>query len=243
VETLHWQRPGAVWAMDHSQPPRPIDGYYKEVFAVRDLASGMQLAWTPVADASADEAWPILETLVLQHGAPLVLKSDNGSAFISKCFSAWLDRWQIVPLFSPVRMPRYNGACEAGIGAARCRTQDLAARQGRYLDWSANDLYSAQRWANEFHYPHGLAAGTPAGRFAARRPIELAERDALRSIVVKYEDELNAAYMAGNALTDKLKAVHHRRAVRHALVEQGYLDITRRSIPQPIRSAKCAKIT
>jgi transposase InsO family protein len=244
VETLHWQRPGAVWAIDHSQPPRPIDGYYPQILAVRDLASGMQLAWTPVTDASADEAWPILEALVLEHGSPLVLKSDNGSAFISQRLRAWLDRWQIVPLFSPVRMPRYNGACEAGIGAAKRRTQDLAARHGRHLDWSANDLYAAQLWANESHYPDGLAAGTPAGRFAARPFIDLAERDKFQAAVVQYEDQLNhAACMAGDALTDKLKAAHHRRAVRQVLVELGYLDITKRSIPQPIRSAKCARIT
>ena len=51
--------------------------------------------------------------------------------------------------------------------------------------------------------------------------------------------ELNAAACtAGDVLTDKLLAAHHRRAVRQALVEHGYLDITRRSIPQPIHVAK-----
>jgi transposase len=34
----------------------------------------------------------------------------------------------------------------------------------------------------------------------------------------------------------------HRRAVRRALVEHDYLSINRRSIPQPIRLAKCAGI-
>lgn len=41
------------------------------------------------------------------------------------------------------------------------------------------------------------------------------------------------ACSVGDALTDRLLAVHHRRAVRHAHVEPGYLDITWRSIPQP----------
>ena len=64
VETLHWFRAGSVWAIDHSQPPGPIDGCYGQILAIRDLASGMQLAWTPVADATAAEALPVLEALV-----------------------------------------------------------------------------------------------------------------------------------------------------------------------------------
>jgi transposase InsO family protein len=244
VETLQWQPAGAVWAIDHSEPPRPIDGLYAQILAVRDLASGLQLAWTPVVGATADEALAVLEALAITHGPPLVLKSDNGSAFKSGDFAAWLNRWQVVPLFSPVRMPRFNGACEAGIGAAKRRTEYLAARQGRLLDWTSDDLYAAQLWANLDHYPQGLAAGTPADRFASRPPLDQFARDTFRTAVVQYEQELNRELCtAGLALTDTLRALHHRRAVRRVLVEHGYLDITRRSIPQPLPPAKCAGIT
>jgi transposase InsO family protein len=244
TETLTWKRPGTVWAIDHSQPPHPVDGQYSQILAVRDLASGCQLAWTPVADASVAEALLVLEQLVQQSGPPLVLKSDNGSAFISGEMDQWLDRWQIVPLLSPVRMPRYNGACEAGIGAAKRRTEYLAARQGRYLDWTANDLHAAQDWANEAHYPSGYAAGTAASRFAARIPIWLAERSTFQNAAVQYQSELHrAAASRGELLTRVLSAVHHRRAVRRALVELGYLDINRRIIPQPLPAPKQAKIT
>ena len=141
-------------------------------------------------------------------------------------------------------MPRYNGACEAGIGGMKRRTEILAARQGRFGDWLSDELYAALAWANEDHYPRGWAAGTAASRFAARLPLGEAERDNFRATVVQYEQELYAvACTAGDALTDKLAAACHRRAVRHVLVEQDYLSITRRSIPQPIRLAKCARIT
>jgi transposase InsO family protein len=243
VETLHWRRPGTVWAIDHSEPPRPIDGCYPQILAVRDLANGMQLAWTPVPNATAEEALLVLETLVRTHGPPLVLKSDNGSAFRSEALAAWLERWQIVPLFSPVRMPRFNGACEAGIGAAKRRTEILAARHGRYLDWSADDLYAAQQWANEEHYPRGLAGGTAAERFAIRTPIDQIERDTFHAAVVKFQNQQPPDCTSGEPWTDTQNAVRHRRAVRHALVELAYLDITRRTIPQPLSDAKCARIT
>src|SRR5690606_358509 len=96
---------------------------------------------------------------------PLVLKSDNASAFLSADSAASLARWRLVSLLSPVRMPRYNGACEARIGAAKRRTEIIAAQHGRDDHWSADDLYAAQLWANEASYPGGFAAGTPASRF------------------------------------------------------------------------------
>lgn len=244
VEALHWTRPGAVWAIDHSTPPHPIDGQDRQILAIRDLASGLQLAWTPVAAATAAEALPLLESLVAQYGPPLVLKSDNGSAFISQQFAQRLAAWQVVPLFSPVRMPRYNGACEAGIGGMKRRTERISARFNRPFDWTADDLFAALVWANEEHYPQGLSAGTAASRFAARLPLSTSERDSFRATVVQYEAQYqHEVCIQGQSLTDMLSAICHRRAVRGALVEHDYLSITRRSIPQPFKSAKCARIT
>jgi hypothetical protein len=42
-------------------------------------------------------------------GPPLVLKSDNGSAFASQEVQLLLDRNSVIPLFSPPYWPRYNG--------------------------------------------------------------------------------------------------------------------------------------
>ena len=52
ARVLQWQRPGAVWAMDFAEPSLwgaagvlpPIAGQWPYVLAVRDLASGYQLA-------------------------------------------------------------------------------------------------------------------------------------------------------------------------------------------------------
>ena len=68
---------------------------------VRDLASGYQLAWHPTRTATAEETLPILLSLFDEQGLPLVLKSDNGSAFKSRLLAGMLDDWQIVPLRSP----------------------------------------------------------------------------------------------------------------------------------------------
>jgi transposase InsO family protein len=236
VEELTWTTPGAVWAIDHTQPPQPVDGVYRQILAVRELASGMQLAWTPVLDATAEEAALVLATLFTEHGAPLVLKSDNGSAFISQKFHELLDAWHVTPLFSPPRTPRYNGACEAGIGAGKSRTAYQAARHGRYGDWTSDDLEAARCWANEYHYPHGLAAGTPAARFAARPLIDPALRAAFHATLDCNQHQLQHDHsLSGLDLTDVLRALLTRRAIRCALVEHRLLLTHRRSIPLLIR--------
>lgn len=43
VHELEWTHPGTVWAMDFTEPPLPIDGLYRFVLVVRDLASGYTL--------------------------------------------------------------------------------------------------------------------------------------------------------------------------------------------------------
>jgi transposase InsO family protein len=189
VEELSWTTPGRVWAMDHAQPPAPIDGCYQRVLAVRDLASGMQLAWLAVPDETAETTAAVLRMLFACHGAPLVLKSDNGSAFISQLVYELLAAWEVVPLFSPAQMPQYNGSCEAGIGALKDRTSALAARPTRVLDalgrafegsllWTSDDLEAARRQANEWHRPWGHRGPTRSGVWAARSPITADERAA-----------------------------------------------------------------
>ncbi|HVX15392.1 MAG TPA: transposase family protein, partial [Pirellulales bacterium] len=115
--SLRWTTPGTVWAMDFSEAPRPIDGIYPYLLAVRDLASSYQLLWLPVRTPSADEAIQALRSLLATHEAPLVLKTDNGSAFIAEDTASFLRPFGVNLLFSPPHTPEYNGAIEAGIGS------------------------------------------------------------------------------------------------------------------------------
>jgi hypothetical protein len=52
----------------------------RTIGAVRDLASGVQLACEPIRRADADTTIALLSRLFAEHGPPLVLKSDNGKA-------------------------------------------------------------------------------------------------------------------------------------------------------------------
>ena len=202
METLHWTTPGRVWAMDHAQPPSPIDGCYRRVLAVRDLATGMQLAWLPVLDETAETTAAVLQLLFAWHGPPLVLKSDNGSPFISRLLYDLLAAWEVVPLFSPPQMPEYNGSCEAGIGALKVCAAFLAAIMGHplvnlsgesSLVWTPGDLEAARQQANEFHRPWGHRGPTRSEVWSSRQPITADERAAFSLTLARCHEQVRDA--------------------------------------------------
>ena len=88
--SLRWIRPGAVWAMDFTEPPLPVDDQFGKILVVRDLASGNSLAALPTEEATGTVAADALRALFMAHGAPLVLKSDNGSHFVNDDVEALL---------------------------------------------------------------------------------------------------------------------------------------------------------
>jgi transposase InsO family protein len=55
----------------------------------------------------------VLKTLFAAYGVPLVIKFEDGSAFIAGETSDLLARHGVEKLLSPPGMPRYNGSCEA----------------------------------------------------------------------------------------------------------------------------------
>lgn len=235
---LQWHHVGAVWAVDYAEPPQPIDGVYSALLSVRDLASGRQLAWLPVPQATAEQAAACLEALFHEHGPPLVLKSDNGSPFTADETARLLAVRQVVPLFSPPYTPRYNGACEAGIGSLKTRTHHLAAYDGRPGRWSCEDVEAARRMADEEQYPRRLGGLTAAEAWQGRTPPTADERRRFRDVVAGHEQEIRK--QRGLLLEEDLgrarQASLDRRAVRRALVELGYLSFLRSAITPTLNS-------
>jgi transposase InsO family protein len=190
---LCWTRPGAVWAIDFAQPPQPVEGRFGRLLAVRDLASGAQLLWLPVADESARMARDALAALFAQQGAPLVLKSDNGAGFLAGQVGELLAAWQVWPLRSPPRMPRYNGSCEAGVGSMKARTHHHTARNGRPGHWACDDAEAARLEANQTARPWGPGGPTLEEVWHRRQPLPPEERAAFPDTVGRLGQEAAAA--------------------------------------------------
>jgi transposase InsO family protein len=188
LPVLHWQQPGTVWAIDYAEPPQPLEEGFTDLLAVRDLASGLQLLWLPVAEPTAATTVTALEMLFALYGAPMVLKLDNGAPFVAAVTQELLAAWQVVALYSPPGLPAYNGAIEAGIGALKVRTHYQAARQGRPGEWTCADAEAARQQANQLGRPWGAQGPTPAQRWAQRQPLTAAERAAFQTTLRRLEE-------------------------------------------------------
>lgn len=243
TETLTWHKPGRVWAVDHAHPPAPIDddgGGRAALLSVRDLASGMQVAWQAVADETVETTAVALAALFAEHGPPLVLKSDNGSAFKSEELQTLLGEHGVLWLPSPPRAPWYNGACEAANGHEKRRSAFFAAQRGCDDDWTTADLEHARWQGNWLVRPYGHLGPTHAELWKHRQPIQPLERDQLAEAVAKHRARVLAELSPNDQHHE-----HHvlRQAVRRALLELGLLTITRRSIPLPLNAKKKDRIT
>lgn len=212
---VHWHRPGRVWAMDFSEPPHPIDGAYRYLLHVRDLASHYQLAALPVSNTSAATACGLLRALCLDRAAPIVLKVDNGSALISADLRAWAADAGTQLLHSPPRCPRYNGAIEASIAAITTRVHHAAAAAGHPEWWTCEDLEHARGLANAIVRPSGQSAVASWTHASPITPVE--RRRFIRTCI------------ATRRLGAVPPRVQHRVAIVDTLRSLGYVSITRRA--------------
>jgi transposase InsO family protein len=246
---LHWQTPGRVWAADFTEPScsdragslPPIAGSHPYVLAVRDLASGLTLAWEPLPALTEEVTRAVLARLFTWHGAPLVLKVDNGSAFRAWEFQEFLQASGVLPLYSPPSCPGYNGSIEAAIGSLKRRTEEHARLAGRAGRWEFADLKAAQAMANGSH-PRRLNGRTPTSVWQSRPALSCLQRVVFELTVARQRrqvrDELG---IPQDEMLDHWRgSAVDRRAIERALVEHGHLLFTRRRIPLTIRPRKVA---
>ena len=135
----------------------------------------------------------MLAALFSRHGAPLVLKSDNGSPFGEAAVQELLRMWKVAHLFSLPHWPRYNGAVEAGIGSLKARTDASAARHGRPGLWTWDDVAAALWEANTFARPRGERGPPTEELWSVRSPIAATERDRFTASVWRQMDLRNPA--------------------------------------------------
>ncbi len=138
--SLRWLLPGAVWAIDGTWLDQPVAPFGRRALVVVELHSGKVLDLRAVPGERAAAAEQVLARLIAEHGAPLVLKLDNGSAFIARRFARFCQRHGITLLHSPVRRPRYNGACEVHGRWAKRDAQAAAEARGAAGDLCQADL-------------------------------------------------------------------------------------------------------
>jgi putative transposase len=246
VMALRWRRPGSVWAMDFTDPPRPIDGRYPKILVVRDLASGYQILALPSPEATAEVVQKALVPVFNEHGAPLVLKSDNGSHFTAHEIRDLIGKQGIFHLVSPPGTPAYNGAVEAGIGSLKTRAHFESARHERPDgEWICDDIEKARLRANDEGRPRGFEGDSPALMWYERSRVSFLEREEFRQHVARRELEARSerGCLPGMPVFPREQNSIDRVSISRACVALGYLSYRRRRIPVRISDLKRRKIS
>jgi hypothetical protein len=227
--------------MDFSQARSPVDGIYPYILAVRDLASHQQLVWQPVPNERAETVLPILLELFAQHGPPLVLKSDNGSAFIAEVARSALQLATVTQLFSPAAHPQYNGALERSNGTLKTYTHQHAIGEGHPFYWSSEDLEKARELANHISRPWGHRGPSPQQVWQERVPLTAEARAVFQFILAQQRQDAAADLRLD--LHDELSHADRSRldrlAISRTLEQLGYLSKTR--VTRPAKKPKRPK--
>ena len=240
LRVLTWSGAGRVWAIDFTGPLPTPAGDARYVLAVRDLASGRQLLWRAADAPTGEVTRAALADLFARLGPPLVVKCDNGSAFVGGDVRDLLAARGVIALYSPPHWPRYNGAIEAGIGALKELTAARAARAGHAGLWTADDLAGARAEANAQPRPWREGGASADALWDARELITDDERAAFGAAVAtaRAARDRELGSCAEHAAGVGSEASVARLATELALAERGYLQYRRSSIPPPIRRKK-----
>jgi hypothetical protein len=212
--------------------PHRVDGVFPAIFNVRDLASHQQLLWLAVEHENAVTVVDALADLFAVHGAPLVMKCDNGPAFRAHLTKRFLLEQEVVTLYSPPYCARYNGACERANRTLKELTEHIADQAGRPGFWTSDDLLKARLRANRLSRPWGAAGATPEQSWEARGVLSLDKRknvwQHLKSGIAAVLDQRGIDQTVAHS--HYTQAEIERIAAQPVLEQLGLLHVTRRRI-------------
>jgi hypothetical protein len=245
VHALRWLKPGTVWAMDFTEFPSAMEGGLKCGLAIRDLSSRccLELLLTDVEDSKT--VIDLLTLLFALHGAPLVIKADNGSPFACWDVVKFLKAAGVLLLLSPPHTPRYNGAIECGFFPIKNFAHLEAARNDRPAAWSQDDIFAGKCRFNAAVRPDDLFGRTPQEIFDGRLGVPDAMREEFQTCYRRHEKDarLEQGFLLDKddmSIQDQAKV--DRIAIVKALLEQDFLLFRRRRITPAFIKRKYAEI-
>ena len=149
-----------VWSYDFVED-KTWDGKKLRFLNILEEHTRECLASIPRRSWRNNSVIEVLSDLMLRHGCPEYIRSDNGSEFTAKKLKEWLSDVGVITTYIEPGSPWENGYCESF--NARMRDEFL---NGELF----GNLYEAEvltkRWVNYYNTirPHGSLGGWPAPR-------------------------------------------------------------------------------
>jgi len=169
VPGLRAQYPNEVWCMDFMKD-WTLKGFPFRIFSVVDERTRRCLALVVAPCFKAADVVDVLEGLILRHGTPKNLRSDNGPEFIATKVQDWATSAGVRLVRSAPASPWENPFIESFHSRFR---DELSEEQVFGSLVEAQVLCEAYRiWYNE-HRPHSALKYMTPNRFAAGEEYKL----------------------------------------------------------------------
>ena len=146
-----------VWSYDFVED-RTMDGRKIRFLNILDESTRECLARVPKRSWQNYDVIQVLSDLMLQRGAPVYLRSDNGSEFTAKTIRKWLADIGVITAYIEPGSPWENGYIESF--NSRMRDEFL---NGELFANMYEVQVLTERWVRYYNQirPHGSLGGTP----------------------------------------------------------------------------------
>lgn len=154
--------PGQVWALDF-QFDSDWAGKAFKVCNVIDEFTRQHLAFRLERSIKAGDVIEMLDELICQHGAPRVVRMDNGPEFISHALADWAREVGALQAFAPPGQPWHNGFIES----LHNRMRDELFEDNLFDDTDHARTMLAW-WSNRYNneHPHSALGYLPPRTYA-----------------------------------------------------------------------------
>ena len=158
--------PNHVWAIDFVHDKLSNGRTYK-MLTVLDEFTRQALAVTVRTKMGAEDVLEALYPLLLRHGSPEYIRSDNGPEFTAHRVRDWLEKLDVGTLFIEPGSPWENGYVESFNGKLR---DELLSGEVFDTLWEAKVLI--ERWRQEYNRfrPHSSLGYRPPAPEAIEPP-------------------------------------------------------------------------
>jgi len=113
-----------VWCVDFCYDAC-LNGQQLKILAVKDEYTRQCLALEVATSMKSHHVQNVLERLFQTHGSPRFVRSDNGSEFVAKALSLWLQSNGSASYFIAPGSPWQNGHAESFISRLRAECLDV----------------------------------------------------------------------------------------------------------------------
>jgi transposase InsO family protein len=227
MRRITWNTTGVVLSMDDVEYRRNPDG--SRIFTHNQMDLASRFGFPPKASTGGVLAGEVIAKLLEErfkrHGAPLVLKRDNGSNLNHEAVDEVLDRFLVIPLNSPTYYPPYNGVMERenreiirGLGKRLDKRTQLA-------DWMLEDAAGLVVHVLNHDQRRVLSGRTACGIYSERKGGEYSLRQR-EQIIWLLEGMVDDILGSMSDKSRKTRVAAWRIAVEIWLQNQGHITVS-----------------